>query len=205
MSGDQAARQTNRARGRWHRGGRLAVVGALAAAVTWWATFPVSAGGGGTRIALVVAITSGTMSVARLALAGTVARQAGRFTVADRVTAQLVSVIEALPWAEFMTVAAIVLEALHRSSPWHTGVLAVALTGYLLALHLGETDADAGVLRAQLPLLAAGAALLAIAIGVATLPDLPAGPAAVALRISAVVLAVVAAALAAPAWIGRGR
>ncbi len=70
-----------------------------------------------------------------------------------------------LPWAEIMSVAVLVLETLHKSRPWHTAVLAVALTGYLLAVHLAETDAGVSVLRAQLPLLGAGLGLTALAVG----------------------------------------
>ena len=110
-----------------------------------------------------------------------------------------------LPWAELMTVAALVLEVLHRSRPWHTAVLAVALTGYLLAVHLAETDARASTLRAQLPLLSAGLGLTALSIGAAALPGLAVGPVATLIRIGAVVLAAVAAGLAVPVWLGRRR
>jgi len=165
----------------------------------------VSGGAGGTRLALVAAIGTGTMSIAQLALAATVAREPDRFTWADRLVQQLVTVVTALPWAELMTVAVLALEAMHKSRPWHTAVLAVALTGYLLAVHLAEADARVSALSVQLPLISAGVGLTALAVGATALPDLPAGPAATALRIGAVVLAVVAAALAIPAWLGRGR
>ena len=72
--------------------------------------------------------------------------------------------------------AVLVLETLHKSRPWHTAVLAVALTGYLLAVHLAETQASVSILRAQLPLLGAGVGLTALAVGAAALPGLAAGP-----------------------------
>jgi hypothetical protein len=103
-----------------------------------------------------------------------------------------------------MTVSTVVLEALHSSRPWHTAVRAVVLTGYLLASHLAESGAGAGVLRTQLPLLAAGIGLTAVAVGAAYLPHLAAGPAAALIRIAAVVIAVVVG-LVVPAWLGRSR
>ncbi len=183
---------------------RIAAAAALAAGVIAWAASPVSGGAGGTQIALVAAIATGAMSIAQLVLAATVAHEPHSFAWAERLAQQLVAVVRALPWAELMTVAALVLEALHKSRPWHTAVLAVALTGYLLAVHLAETDTGATALRAQLPLMSAGAGLAALAVGLAALPGLPAGPAATALRVGAVVLAVIAVGLAVPAWIGRG-
>jgi hypothetical protein len=191
--------------GRRLRGLSLAAAAALAAAVIWWAAFPVSGGGSGTQLTLVIAIATGTMSVAQLALAGTVIRQPDRFTAADRIALQLANLTRMLPWAELMTVAVLMLEVLHKSRPWHTAVLAVALTSYLLAVHLAETDTSAGALRAQLPLLSAGVGLTALSIGAAALPGLPVGPVATLMRIGAVVLAAVAAGLAVPVWLGRGR
>jgi hypothetical protein len=64
----------------------------------------------------------------------------------------------------------LVLEALHRSPPWHTGLLGAALLAYLFATHLAETQARPSVLRPQAPLIAAGLGLLALAVGAATLP-----------------------------------
>ncbi len=199
LSGQRLSGQ--RLSGQWRRGLQLTAAAALTAAAIWWAAFPVSGGGGGTRITLVVAIATGAMSVVQLALAGTVTRDPAGFAAADRVARQLNSLITMPPWAELMTVAALVLEALHQSRPWHTAVLAVALTAYLLAVHFAETDAHAGTLRAQLPLLSAGIGLTALSIGATALPGLPVGPVATMIRIGAVVLAAVAAGLAVPVWL----
>ena len=190
---------------RWRRAVSVTLVAALAAAVIWWAAFPLSGGGGGTRLTLVIAIAAGAISVIRLAIQGAVARPTDRFEMADRAAELLVAAIGALPWPELMTVAALLLEVLHRSRPWHTAVLAVALTGYLFAVHLAETSAPAVTLRAQLPLLSAGAGLTALSIGAAALPGLPAGPVTILIRICAVALAAVAAGLVVPVWLGRGR
>jgi hypothetical protein len=82
----------------------------------------------------------------------------------------LADLARGLPWAEGMVVAVLVLEALHRSPPWHTGLLGAALLAYLFATHLAETGARPAVLRPQAPLIAAGLGLLALAVGAAMLP-----------------------------------
>jgi hypothetical protein len=196
-----------RDRGAWARipGLSVATATVLAAGVIWWAAFPVSGGQGGTQVTLVIAIATGAMSVAQLILATAVTRQPDSFALTDRLARQLTYLVRMLPWAELMTVAALVLEALHKSRPWHTAVLAVALTGYLLAVHLAETDSRASALRAQLPLIGTGVGLTALAIGAAALPGLPTGPVATGIRVVAIILAAVAAGLAVPVWLGRGR
>ncbi len=183
----------------------LAMAAVLAAAVVWWAAFPVSGGTGGTQLALVIAVATSAMSIVQLALAGTVLREPNQFSAIDRLAQQVVSLTRMLPWAELMIVAVLVLEALHKSRPWHTAVLALALTGYLLAVHLTETEAGIGTLRPLLPMLCAGLGLTALSVGATALPGLPVGPVATFVRIGAAVLAAVAAGLAIPVWLGRSR
>jgi hypothetical protein len=183
----------------------LATVAVVAAAVIWWTAAPVSSGHAWTQIVLAIAITTGAMSMVQLALTTEVIRQPSSFSASDRAVYRLIGLIDMLPWAELMTVAVLVLEAQHRSRPWHTAVLAVALTGYLLAVHLTETETGTHAVRAQLPLLSAGVALTALSVGVAVLPGLPAGPGATGFRIGAAIVAVVAAGLVLPLWLGRKR
>jgi hypothetical protein len=203
MSRDGTAQALARLAPLRRRGLSLVAAATLGAAVIWWAAVPVSGGGGGTKLTLVVAIAAGAMSLAQLAVAATVTRHPDGLTAADRIAAQATGLVMMLPWAELMTVAVLVLEALHRSRPWHTAVLALALTGYLLAVHLAETDAGASTLRALLPLLSAGLGLTALSVGSAALPGLSAGPVVTLIRIGAVVLAAVAAGLGVPVWLGR--
>ena len=205
MSRDGTAQALARLAALRRRGLRLAAAATLGAAVIWWAAGPLSGGGSGTRLTLVIAIAAGAMSLAQLAVAATVTRHPDGLSAADRIAAHATGLVTMLPWAELMTVAVLVLEALHNSRPWHTAVLAVALTSYLLAVHLAETDAGASTLRALLPLLSVGLGLTALSVGSAALPDLPAGPVVTLIRIGAVVLAAVAAGLAIPVWLGRGR
>lgn len=183
----------------------ITAVALLAAATIFWSAVPLAGGGSGTRLSLIVAIVSGVLSIGQLAVTATLVRDPDGFSLADQVTRRLADLLRAVPWAELMTLATLALEALHSSPPWHTAVLTVALLGYLIALHLAESGAGASVLRTQVPLLAAGVGLTALAVGAAALPGPPAGPADALIRIAAVVVAVVVAGLAVPAWLGRSR
>jgi len=103
--------------------------------------------------------------------------------------------VRGTPWAEGLVIATLVLEALHHSRPWHTGLLGAALLAYLLAVHLAESRARLAVLRPQAPLLAAGVGLLALAVGAAMLPATT-GSAADLMAILAALAAVAAGGLA---------
>jgi hypothetical protein len=183
----------------------LAAAAVLAAGVIFWAAFPLSASIG-MRLALAAAIAGGVMSVAQLAAVTLSPRETDvlpAFSLAERLARQLVTVVRALPWAELMTVAAVGLEALHSGRAWHTAVLGIALTSYLLAVHLAETKATAQMLRGQLPLLGIGAGLTALSVGAAALPGFPPGAAGAVVRIAVSIVAVVAVGLVVPVWLSR--
>jgi uncharacterized membrane protein YidH (DUF202 family) len=72
-------------------------------------------------------------------------------------------------------------------------------------VHLVEIRAGAGVLRAQLPLIAAGIGLSALAVVVAELPALPSGMLSPVVRVIAAAALVVAGGLTIPWWLGRHR
>jgi hypothetical protein len=109
-----------------------------------------------------------------------------------------VSVLEAVPWAQLLIVVAIGTEALHPRRPWHTAVLAVVLIGYLITVHLAESNSRLAVFRPQLPLLVAGVALTALSVGAAALPASTAGSGSGWFAVLAAVAAVIAGALALP-------
>jgi hypothetical protein len=164
-----------------------------------WTAYPLDTGRPGTRITVIVAIAAGALTIAQLALASVRRAESphlGPFY--ERYADWLLSVIREIPWPEILVIALVVLEALHRAKPWHTGILGVALLACLLAVHLGETGARVSVLRAQLPIIAAGIGLAALAVGVASVHEATTGPAFTAMRIVAIVAAVVAAALVIP-------
>jgi hypothetical protein len=181
----------------------IAITALLAAAVIGWAAVPLAGITLG-KAMLFAAIVTGILSLGRLMVGGIDAGE--RYgSLPDRLADLLLVVLNGLPWAELMIISVVVLEALHRARPWHTGLLGVALLGYLLAMHLAETGARPGVLRPQLGLLAAGVGLMALAVGAAALPALPSGPTASVIKVVAVTAAVVAGGLTFPVWIGRRR
>ncbi len=171
----------------------------LTAAVIAWSAYPLDAGGRGTRVALIAAVAAGLLAIAQLVVISVPPlRSPDLSTIFDRTADRLLGFIRGAPWAEIAVVAVLALEALHPARPWHTGLLGVALLGYLLAVHLAETRARPAVLRAQLPVIAAGIGLLALAVGATALPGLGAGQVGTTVRIIAIVAAVVAAGLAVP-------
>jgi hypothetical protein len=109
-----------------------------------------------------------------------------------------VSALVSVPWPQLLIVLAIGLEALHPRRPWHTAVLAVVLIGYLITLHLAESNSRLAAFRPQLPLIVAGVGLTAISVGAAALPASAGGPGSGWLAVLAAIAAVIAAALALP-------
>jgi hypothetical protein len=105
------------------------------------------------------------------------------------------------PWEEGATLAVVWLEVMHPARPWHTAVLGAVLVAYLLAVHLAESDATAagsGILGTQAPVLAVGAALLALGAGAGMLPAIAPGAGSSLLRVVAAAAAILAAALVLP-------
>lgn len=178
----------------------------LAAVSVGWAAWPLSGGAAGTRLVLIAAIACAAASVAQV-LAGSGGRptEATLGSLVHRTVDYVLTVVRGLPWAEVMVIAVLLLEVMHRSRPWHTGLLGIALLGYLLAVHHAESRVRAGSLRAQLPLIAAGLGLSALAVGIAELPALPGGVLSPAIRVIAATAAVLAVGLVVPWWLRRQR
>lgn len=107
------------------------------------------------------------------------------------------------PWEEGAVIAAMWLEVLHPSRPWHTAVLGAALLAYLITVHLAESGASPASLRPQAPVLAVGACLLALGAGAAMLPAVTPGAGSALLRVVAALAVVLAAALVLPHVITR--
>jgi hypothetical protein len=182
----------------------LTLIGLLTAALISWAALP-GRPGTGPRLALICAGIAGLGALAQLALTGIPLAVDPVSSLPERSLARLGLSLQAIPWAEILIVAVLVLEVQHPARAWHTGLLGVALLGYLFAVHLTETGAPARVLRPQLRALAAGVALLALAVGAAAVPTLPSGAASAVVRVIAIVAAVVAGVLVVPVWLGRPR
>jgi hypothetical protein len=179
------------------RGRQVAAAGLLGAACCAWAAWPLS--GPLKIILLILAIVFVLADLLRLATAGQQFEQVDAFSSLASRTARAVYMAAAtLPSAEAAAVAALILEAIHGSRPWHTGLLGAALVCYLIATHLAETRAHPRVLRPQLPALAAGLGLLVLGVGAALIPAAAPGLASGLLRVLAAVAAIAAGALAFP-------
>ncbi len=171
--------------------------GLLAAGCVAWSAVPVSGTGRGGIAVLAVAAACAALGALRLTLGGSPADPVSLAGPGERFGRTLADLVRVVPWAEGTVVAVLVLEALHRSRPWHTGLLGAALLAYLFAVHLTETRARLSVLRPQVPLLAAGLGLLVLAVGAAMLPA-ETGSAADLMAVLAAVAAVAVGALVLP-------
>jgi hypothetical protein len=109
------------------------------------------------------------------------------------------SVLRMAPWEEITVAAIIWLEAMHPGRPWHTAALGAGLSAYLLAAHVAESAADGrGLLRSHARVLIAGACLLALGAGVASLPAPGSAAGGALLRVLAAAAVIAAAALVLP-------
>jgi hypothetical protein len=102
------------------------------------------------------------------------------------------------PWEEGAAITIVWLEVMHRSRPWYTAVLGVALIAYLLTVHLAESGASPVTLRPQVPVLAVGACLLALGAGAGMLPATSPGAGSALFRVVAAIAVIVAAGLVLP-------
>jgi hypothetical protein len=183
-------------------GRSAAAAGLLAAACVAWAAVPVPGPGIAGDVLPAAAAACAILGTARLALGPDSGESRTFLDPLARAAQTGADLIRAVPWAEGLLVAVLVLEALHRSRPWQTGLLGAALIAYLFAVHLAESRAAAAVLRPQLPLIAAGLGLLVLAVGTASLPAAT-GSAADLMAVLAAVAAVAVGGLALP--IGTAR
>jgi len=175
-----------------------AAAGLLAAACVAWAAVPVPGPGIAGDVLLAAAAACAVLGTARLALGPEPGESRTFLDPLARAAQAGADLIRAVPWAEGLLVAVLVLEALHRTRPpWHTGLLGAALIAYLFAVHLAESRAAAAVLRPQVPLIAAGLGLLVLAVGAAALPAAT-GSTADLMAVLAAVAAVVVGGLALP-------
>jgi hypothetical protein len=175
-----------------------AAAGLLAAGLVAWSAAPVAGGGAGTKLALIAAVGCAVLAVARLATGDWAPAPAAYENAADRALTAVLAGLRSVSWAGGLVIAVLVLEALHHSRPWHTGLLGAALLVFLLAVHLAESGTGPAALRPQLPVLLAALGVLVIGCGAALLPPAGGGLASGWLRVAAALAAIAAAALALP-------
>jgi hypothetical protein len=196
-SADTGPADTERtAGGSAHGYGSAAAAGLLAAGCVAWSAAPLSAAPHAAVVIVVIAVLCAAATVASL-LVGPAPDDAMTFDPVTRAAQSAAELLRAVPWAQGVVILVLVLEALHRSRPWHTGLLGLALLAFLFAAHLAESRATPAVLRPQAPLIAAGLGLLVLAAGAAALPA-QTGRAADVIAVLAALAAVVVAGLALP-------
>jgi hypothetical protein len=179
-------------------GSRLAALLLGAACIAWIAT-PVLHSGLA-KTALIVAIVAVTAGALRLATADIPQPEAAYF-LPGYLHAWLffLSLLRTIAWEETAAVALLWLEVQHTLRPWHTAALGAGLLGYLLTTHIAESGTDAWpLLRRQWRVLAAGACLLALGAGFATIPAAAPGAGSAILRVLAAAAVIAAAALVLP-------
>jgi hypothetical protein len=115
---------------------RAGAAGLLAVACVAWSAVPLSGARGFAAVVLPVAAAFGALGTVRLALGVAPAEPGGLLTSGERLGRTIADLVRSAPWAEGTVIAVVVLEALHRSRPWHTGLLGGALLAYLLTVHL---------------------------------------------------------------------
>jgi hypothetical protein len=178
--------------------GAIAVV-LLGAAATVWSAVPLGGTGWPGGLFVVVAALCVAAGLVRLVLKDRAREEqalfsgglAGLVDGADRL-------VQSLPWETGAAIGILVLETLHRSHPWHTGLLAVLVICYLLAVNRAESAVPSAVLRGQARMLATSAALLVVVTGVAMVPSARTGALSGWLDILAALAAMAAGGLALP-------
>jgi hypothetical protein len=172
--------------------------GLLGAGCVIWAATPL-VHKGLANLVLVLAILGVAGGALRLILAGVPVPE-DNFLLPPPLQAWLrfLEMLRRVPWEEGAVIAIVWLEVLHASRPRHTAVLGAALIAYLLATHLAESGASAGILRPQVRVLAAGAALLALGAGAGMLPAAGPGAGSALLRLVAAVALIAAGGLVLP-------
>jgi hypothetical protein len=154
--------------------------------------------------ALFLAITCVAAGALRLVLAGVPVPEDSYLLPAPlRVWLRFLEILRSLPWEEVAVIGILWLEVLHPAPPWHTAFLGAGVTGYLLAVHLAESDASPATLRPQARLLGAGAGLLALGAGAGMLPVTSPGPGSALLRLIAAGALIAAAGLVLP-YVAQG-
>jgi hypothetical protein len=171
----------------------------LGTAAILWAALPLD-GTGGWGVVLVVAAALGVAAgCARLAFKGSLQRRDRVVPGAlDGLFEWLDAFLQGPPWEAVASVALVVLEVLHPSRPWHTGILSALLTVYLLAVHRAEAPVPAAAFTGQARVMALSVALLAVVTGLAMLPSAGRGALSGWLEVVGAIAAMTAGGLAVP-------
>jgi hypothetical protein len=180
-------------------GARFAALLLGAACIAWAAIPPVhTSEATGALFVAVVAVLAG---VIRLFFTD-IPQPEDQFFVPGYVKAWLtfLGIVRALAWEETAVVALLLLEIMHTIRPWPSAALGAGLFAYLLTTHIAESGTPAASLLGRYAkVLVAGACLLALGAGLATVPAVSAGAGSAVVRVLAALAVVAATALVLPA------
>jgi hypothetical protein len=177
----------------------IVAVALLGTTCTLWSAIPLDGTGAPGVLLVVVAAICVFAGVLRLVRKDAVRGKPSLFpgvlvSLADGADALLLR----LGWETGAALAVVVLETLHHSRPWHTGLLGVAVVCYLLAVNQAEAAVPAGVFRGQAKMLVTSLGLLAMVTGVAMVPSARTGALSGWLEVVAALAAMAAGGLALP-------
>ena len=171
----------------------------LGATCTAWSAFPLGGTGAPGVLLVVLAGACVLTGALRLLTRSTPTAGAAPFsTVWSALVGTGLSLLLRAGWESMAVVAIVALEALHHSRPWHTGLLALVVVCYLMAVHQAESPVPAALSRGKARVLLVVLPLVAVTTGVAMVPAAGSGTASGWLEIIAALAAVTAAALALP-------
>jgi len=177
----------------------IVAVALLGAACTLWSAVPLDGTGWPGGLFLVVAAGCVLAGVGRVVRKDTAREQQGLFAGAlVSLAGTADALLQGLGWETGAAVAMVVLETLHKSHPWHTGVLGALLLCYLLAVHRAESAVPSGASRDQRRMLATSLVLVVVVTGVAMAPSARTGALSGWLEVFAALAAAVAGGLALP-------
>lgn len=171
----------------------------LGAACVLWSAVPLGGAGWAARPLLVVAGTCVLIGVLRLVRKDVDRKKQGLF--AGALVSLVVgadALLQELGWETGAALSVVVMEALHKSRPWHSGLLGVLLVCYLLVVHQAESALPTGVFRGQRKVLTTSLVLLIVVTGVAMVPSARTGALSGWLEILAALAAMTAGGLALP-------
>ena len=178
---------------------RIAVTALLGAACTVWSALPLRGTGAPGGLLVVVAGVCVVGGALRLLARGALVTGLPPFlTTWSAVLGAGRSMLQWTGWESLAVVSVVALETLHRSRPWHTGLLALVVVCYLLAVYQSEPPVPAALVRGEARVLVVSLPLIAVATGVAMVPTAGSGATSGWLEIIAALAAITAGALALP-------
>ncbi len=150
----------------------IVTVALLGAFCVVWAAVPLKGTGAPGVVLLLVSATCVAAGLVRLVRKDTGQRERYVFPgLLMRLALSANDLLLRVGWETAAAVSVVVLEAVHHSRPWHTGLLAIGVVAYLLAVHRAESAVPAAVFHGQTRVILTSLALVVVATAVAMIPS----------------------------------